>query len=206
MGGGLVGADLRQRGHPHEFLFVLFLRYTPSKRKTLPHRSSMYCKECRVHVLARGFELTSSRLGVRCLVTNWLDSPMLVWFSAGFFTTRFYWFFFNLLTLSYTCTYISRLNFSLLVIFRVFFKNFFYVSPKLALIEPRFTLRRRRLWRKKKESAAWHAYRWGTEYIEWQRPLSAVHSIMMEKLAHSGDGGGCTPTRFHNIYSTITKL
>ncbi len=33
-----------------------------------------------------------------------------------------------------------------------------------------------------------------TEYThtEWQRPLSGVHSILIEKLA--GEGGGCTPT------------
>ncbi len=31
-----------------------------------------------------------------------------------------------------------------------------------------------------------------TEYTEWQRPLSGVHSIMMEKFAQAGEGGGCT--------------
>jgi hypothetical protein len=35
---------------------------------------------------------------------------------------------------------------------------------------------------------------------EWQRPLSGVHSIMNEKLAQAGKGGGCTPTPFHSIY------
>jgi hypothetical protein len=33
-------------------------------------------------------------------------------------------------------------------------------------------------------------------------PLSGVHPIMMEKLAHPGEGGGCTPTLFH--YTTFT--
>ncbi len=28
-----------------------------------------------------------------------------------------------------------------------------------------------------------------TEYTEWQRPLSGIHSIMMEKLAQGGEGG-----------------
>jgi hypothetical protein len=28
-----------------------------------------------------------------------------------------------------------------------------------------------------------------TEYAEWQRPLSGVHSIMMEKLVQAGEGG-----------------
>ncbi len=35
---------------------------------------------------------------------------------------------------------------------------------------------------------------YSTEYTECQRPLSGVHSIMMEKLAQAGEGGGCTPT------------
>jgi hypothetical protein len=35
---------------------------------------------------------------------------------------------------------------------------------------------------------------YSTEYTEWQRPLSGVHSIMMEKLGQAGEGGGCTPT------------
>jgi hypothetical protein len=34
-------------------------------------------------------------------------------------------------------------------------------------------------------------------HTEWQRPLSGVHSIMMEKLGQAGEGGGCTPTPFH---------
>ncbi len=33
--------------------------------------------------------------------------------------------------------------------------------------------------------------------IEWQRPLSGVHSKMMEKLAQAGGSVGCTPTPFH---------
>jgi hypothetical protein len=33
-----------------------------------------------------------------------------------------------------------------------------------------------------------------TEYIEWQRTLSGVHSILMEKSAQAGEGGGeCQP-------------
>jgi hypothetical protein len=28
------------------------------------------------------------------------------------------------------------------------------------------------------------------------QPLSGVHSIMMEKFAQTGEGGGCTPTPF----------
>ncbi len=40
-------------------------------------------------------------------------------------------------------------------------------------------------------------------HTEWQRPLSGVHSIMMEKLAQPGvEVGGCTPTPVH--YLTIT--
>jgi hypothetical protein len=39
-----------------------------------------------------------------------------------------------------------------------------------------------------------------TEYTMWQRPLSGVRTIMMEKLAWVGVGGWCTPTPFHNIY------
>jgi hypothetical protein len=30
-------------------------------------------------------------------------------------------------------------------------------------------------------------------HIEWQRPLSGVPPIMMEKLAQAGEGGECTP-------------
>ncbi len=36
-----------------------------------------------------------------------------------------------------------------------------------------------------------------SKYTEWQRQLSCVHSIMMEKLAQADEGGGCTPTPFH---------
>jgi hypothetical protein len=35
---------------------------------------------------------------------------------------------------------------------------------------------------------------------EWQRKLSGVHSLMMEKSALAGGGGGRTPTPFHSIY------
>ncbi len=31
-----------------------------------------------------------------------------------------------------------------------------------------------------------HPVNFTTEYTEWQRPLSGVHSIMMEKLAQAG--------------------
>jgi hypothetical protein len=38
-------------------------------------------------------------------------------------------------------------------------------------------------------------------HIEWQCPLSGVHSIMMVKSAQSGEGGGgCTPSTFHSFY------
>jgi hypothetical protein len=43
-------------------------------------------------------------------------------------------------------------------------------------------------------------------HIEWQRPLSGVHSIMMEKLAQPGEGGGCTPTLFNNIVNITYKI
>ncbi len=42
-----------------------------------------------------------------------------------------------------------------------------------------------------------------TEYTEWQRPLSGVHSIMMGKLTHDGEGGGCTPILFHYTYHHV---
>ncbi len=42
-----------------------------------------------------------------------------------------------------------------------------------------------------------------TEYTEWQRTLSDVHSIMMEKLTQPGEGGGCTPTPFHYFYRHV---
>jgi hypothetical protein len=44
---------------------------------------------------------------------------------------------------------------------------------------------------------------WGQTHrvhTEWQWPLSGVYSIMMEKSAHPGESGGCTPTPFHYIY------
>jgi|688.fasta_scaffold95572_3 hypothetical protein len=40
-------------------------------------------------------------------------------------------------------------------------------------------------------------------HTEWQRPISGVHSIMMEKWALAGEGGGCTPTPFHSIYHHV---
>ncbi len=41
-----------------------------------------------------------------------------------------------------------------------------------------------------------------TVHTEWQLPLSGVHSIMMEKLAQSSEGGGARPSPF--TISTIT--
>jgi hypothetical protein len=43
-------------------------------------------------------------------------------------------------------------------------------------------------------------------HTEWQRPLSGIHYIMMEKLAQAGEGGKCTPIPFHYIYHHVTKL
>jgi hypothetical protein len=40
----------------------------------------------------------------------------------------------------------------------------------------------------------------GTEYIELQRLLSGVHSVMRVKLALASESGGCTPTPFYYIY------
>jgi hypothetical protein len=44
-------------------------------------------------------------------------------------------------------------------------------------------------------------------YTEWQRPLSGVHSIMMEKLTQAGlvrlGGGGCILTPFYDIYHHV---
>ncbi len=40
-------------------------------------------------------------------------------------------------------------------------------------------------------------------YTEWQLPLSDVHSIMMEKLAQAGEGGGCTPIAFYYTYRHV---
>ncbi len=41
-----------------------------------------------------------------------------------------------------------------------------------------------------------------TDYIEYQWPLSGVHSIMRVKSAQAGEGGGACPPPF--IISTIT--
>jgi hypothetical protein len=38
------------------------------------------------------------------------------------------------------------------------------------------------------------------EYTQLQLPLSGVHSIMMEKSAQPGEGGGAHPPPFHPIY------
>ncbi len=40
-------------------------------------------------------------------------------------------------------------------------------------------------------------------HTEWQLPPAGVHFNMMEKLAQSGEGGGCTPTPFHFIYHHV---
>jgi hypothetical protein len=40
-------------------------------------------------------------------------------------------------------------------------------------------------------------------HTEWQRALSGVHSIMMEKLAQAGEVGGCTPSPFQIIYHHV---
>ncbi len=40
-------------------------------------------------------------------------------------------------------------------------------------------------------------------HTEWQRPLSGVYFITMEKLALAGEGGRCTPTPFHSIYHHV---
>ncbi len=36
--------------------------------------------------------------------------------------------------------------------------------------------------------------------IDWQLPLSGVHSIMMVSSAQPGERGGCKPSPFHSIY------
>jgi hypothetical protein len=46
-------------------------------------------------------------------------------------------------------------------------------------------------------STDWQTHR---EHRVWQRQLSGVHSIMMEKLAQAGEGGGRTPIRFYYNY------
>jgi hypothetical protein len=39
-------------------------------------------------------------------------------------------------------------------------------------------------------------------HTEWQRPLSGVHSIVMENSALAGEGGGgCTPNPLHSLPS-----
>ncbi len=38
---------------------------------------------------------------------------------------------------------------------------------------------------------------------EWQRPLSGMHSTMMEKFAQAGEGGGCRPTPCHYSYHQV---
>ncbi len=45
-----------------------------------------------------------------------------------------------------------------------------------------------------------------TEYTEWQRPLSGVLSIMMEKLPQAGEGGGCTPHPISLYLPSRTQL
>jgi hypothetical protein len=40
-------------------------------------------------------------------------------------------------------------------------------------------------------------------HTDWRRSLSGVHSIMMEKLAQAGEGGGCTPNPFHYIFHHV---
>jgi hypothetical protein len=45
-----------------------------------------------------------------------------------------------------------------------------------------------------------------TEYTEWKRPLSSVHSILMEKSAQAGQGGGCTPTPLSPYLPLRTKF
>jgi hypothetical protein len=44
-----------------------------------------------------------------------------------------------------------------------------------------------------------------TEYTQSGNGFLAtgVHSIMMEKLAQAGEGGGCTPTALHSIYQHV---
>jgi hypothetical protein len=40
-------------------------------------------------------------------------------------------------------------------------------------------------------------------HTAWHLPLSGVQSIMMEKLAQPGEGGGCTPFPFHCVYHHV---
>jgi hypothetical protein len=43
------------------------------------------------------------------------------------------------------------------------------------------------------------------EHTEWQRPLSGVHSIVMEKLAQAGVGEGARPPLF-TIFTITYKV
>jgi hypothetical protein len=43
-------------------------------------------------------------------------------------------------------------------------------------------------------------------HTEGHRPLSGVHSIMMEKLTHAGEGGGCTPTPLSPAFTITFKV
>jgi hypothetical protein len=43
-------------------------------------------------------------------------------------------------------------------------------------------------------------------HTEWQRPLSGVHSIMMEKLSLAGERVGCTPPPLSLYLPSRTKL
>jgi hypothetical protein len=51
-----------------------------------------------------------------------------------------------------------------------------------------------------------HSYSGHRVHTEWQRPLSSVHSIMIEKLAQAGEGGECTPTSLSLYLPSRTKL
>jgi hypothetical protein len=52
----------------------------------------------------------------------------------------------------------------------------------------------------KKLSASSNIFSLHFSLLEPQSTLSRVHSLMRVKLAQAGDGGGCTPTPFHDIY------
>jgi hypothetical protein len=44
-------------------------------------------------------------------------------------------------------------------------------------------------------------------HIEWQWPISGVHSIMMEKSALAGESGGCTsPLPLYLLYHLVQKV
>jgi hypothetical protein len=55
---------------------------------------------------------------------------------------------------------------------------------------------------KEATAAFWHSFHHDGKIhrVEWQWPISGVHSIMMEKSAHAGEGEGCSPNPFHYIY------